>query len=335
MRRATGLFERLTRFDALVAAARRAARGKAMSEQAARFLVDLEPEVFALQAELHARKFAPRPYRTFAITDPKPRVISAAAFRDRVVHHALCAELSPIFERVALPHSYACRVGFGAHRAVREVQRHAHRWPWFVKLDVASFFETADHAYLKALLRRWVADEAALALCDIFIDAGAPGSPAGTGLPIGNLTSQHFANAYLTPLDRFIKQGLRAPAAARYMDDILVFGPDKATVRTWSDEIDAFVTERMSLKLRADAHRLGPTRLGVPFLGFRVWPRLIRLDAARARRARRHLRALHRAPDLDDTERAARVQSTLAWLHVADAHVFTRSFFDRLASDGA
>ncbi len=202
---------------------------------------------------------------------------------------------------------------------------------WFVKLDVEHFFETADHAVLRRLLRRKLKDRRLLALCDRFVDAGCPGSGPGKGMPIGNLTSQHFANFYLAPLDHFVRRTLGVGAYVRYMDDMLCFGPDKAAVRGFRDAIEAFASETLSLRLRRDAERLGPVRIGVPFLGFRVWPGLVRLDAARVRRMRRRFRALARVADED--ERARRVESVVGWAAQGDTARLRASALRRIEAD--
>ena len=234
MTRPEPAFDRIASFHALVTAARRAAKGHASSPEVARFLLELEPEVLALERELRAGSYRPRPYRTFSIREPKVRTISAAAFRDRVVHHALCAEIEPALESGALPHSFACRRGKGMRAALRHVRALARRHAYALKLDVRHFFETLSHDVLRRLLRRRIADVSVLALADRFIDAGAPGSERGRGLPIGNLTSQHFANFYLGPVDRLVKRELRPGGYCRYMDDMLLFGRHKEPLWTGS-----------------------------------------------------------------------------------------------------
>ncbi len=326
MRRVGHLFEQIAAFEPLRRAARRAARGKPLSRQAAAFLLDLEPEVFQLERELLSGDYRPRGYRTFSVRDPKPRTISAAPFRDRVVHHALCAALEPVFERYAIDDSYACRKGKGQAAALDRAQAFSRRFPWFLKLDVLHFFERIDHDVLRRQLGRLIKDRRALDLCDRFLEVGAPGSRPGTGLPIGNLTSQHFANLYLGPLDHVIKERLRVPGYLRYMDDLLLFGPDRDAMRTWRDDVSAALAA-LDLELREDATRLGPVHAGVPFLGLRIWPRLRRLDGARARRFRRKTRLLERGP-LDEADRAAAAQSRVAWAALADTTRFRRSFFE-------
>ncbi len=245
MKRTGHLFEQVADFHALCAAARRAARGKGGTQSASSFLFHMEGEVLQLQREILDGTYRPRQYRTFYISDPKPRTISAADFRDRVAHHALCAILEPLFERTAIEDSYACRAGKGSHLAVQRAQYFARRLGRFLKLDIRKFFETLDHDVLKAALRRIIKDERLLELTGRIIDHGAPGSPRGRGLPIGNLTSQHFANFYLGPLDRFIKQELRVLGYVRYMDDFLLFSDSKEFLRQAHRRICEFVESEL------------------------------------------------------------------------------------------
>ncbi len=290
MKRTGHLFEQVADFGALLAAAKRAGRGKGATQSAASFRFHLEGEILNLQRELLDGSYRPRPYRTFYISDPKARTISAADFRDRVAHHALCAALEPLFERAAIFDSYACRPGKGSHAAVKRAQSFARRFGRFLKLDIHKFFETLDHDVLKAVLRRIVKDARLLELTDRIIDHGAPGSFPGKGLPIGNLTSQHFANHYLSPLDHFIKERLRAPAYLRYMDDLLGFADSKRFLREAHDQIRQFLAHELKLELKSRATVLAPVSEGVPFLGLRLWSKLIRLDNAGKRRLVRELR---------------------------------------------
>lgn len=147
-----------------------------------------------------------------------------------------------------------------------------------------NFFETLDHDILKAGLRRLVKDRRLLELADRIIEHGAPGSPPGRGLPIGNLTSQHFANHYLTPLDHFIKERLRAPGYLRYMDDLLLFSDSRSFLREAHQRIREFVERDLKLALKGEATVHAPVSEGVPFLGLRLWPRLVCLDGSGKRR---------------------------------------------------
>jgi RNA-directed DNA polymerase len=325
-------FANVASFGALVAAAKRAAGGHRRSPEVADFLLELEPEVLLLERELLKGTYRPRPYRSFEIRDPKPRTISAAAFRDRVVHHALCAELEPALERGAVEWSFACRCGKGVLAAIRHAQRLARRQRYVLKLDVRHFFETLNHDVLTRLLARRVRDGRLRWLYSTFVAAGAPGSHPGRGLPIGNLTSQHFANFYLGPLDRLVTRGLRASGYCRFMDDVLVFADSKTSLWDWQRTIEAFVRERLDIELKSEVTRVLPISEGVPFLGFVVFPRTIRFDPRRSRRWRQRMRALQRGLDRgtvaeDDAQRVA--SSLIGWAQHADTSMYRRAWVTR------
>lgn len=329
MRRVGHLFEKVIDFDMLRRAARRAARGKRGAEPS-RFLSELEREVLRLREELSTSRWRPGPYRSFVVNEPKPRLISAAPFRDRVVHHALCAAMEPVLERFAIFDSYACRRGKGTLAAIARAQTMTRRASYFLKLDIRKFFESARHADLNALLRRLLKDARLLALCDQIIAHGGSGAgpaaavrPESRGLPIGNLTSQHFANLYLGPLDHFILEHLRPIGYVRYMDDLLLFGA-KEVLRKGLRDIDAR-TRAMGLELKEEVTVLAPVREGVPFLGFRVWPHLVRMDRFRRKRFLRTLRALG---ELDELGAARRGSGLMGWALHANTHSLRASVLD-------
>ncbi len=327
------LFAQVTSFANLYRAARRAAKASPTSHDTLAFLFDLEPRLIELQRQLFDDSYRPGPYRTFEVQDPKPRTISAAPFVDRVVHHALSAVLEPIFERYYISDSYACRQGKGLHAAARRAQWFARRFGFFLKLDVRHYFETVDHFVLKQLLARKVHDERVNALLHTIIETGAPGSASGKGLPIGNLTSQHFANFCLTALDHFIKDHLGVKGYCRYMDDLLLFGADKTSLHRWHKAVDAYVRRFLRLRLKHHATILSPVTEGIPFLGFRIWPSLVRLDGRRARRFRRKVRALSKAVDraeIFEEDAACSAASLIGWIQHANTYRFRCSFIRRL-----
>lgn len=327
------LFGQVTSFDNLYRAARRASRASPRSHDTMAFLFDLEPRLFRLQRELVDGTYRPGPYRTFEVKDPKPRTISAAPFVDRVVHHALSAVLEPIFERYYVSDSYACRQGKGLHAAVRRAQWFACRFGFFLKLDVRHYFETVDHSVLTELLTRKVHDERVKALLHTIIEGGAPGSAPGKGIPIGNLTSQHFANFFLTALDHFIKDHLGVRGYCRYMDDLLLFAADKTTLHRWNQAVDGYVGRFLRLDLKREATIVAPVTEGVPFLGFRIWAHLIRLDGRRARRFRSKVRALSKAVDrgeLLEEDACCSAASLIGWIQHANTYHFRCSFVRRL-----
>ena len=293
MKRVGYLFDQVADFHCLHEAMRRAASGRRDKPAVAAFLFHREREIIRLERELREHTYTPGKYITFLVHDPKCRTISAPPFRDRVVHHSLCAAVEPVFERMAIHDSYACRRGKGSHAAVDRAQDYARRYRYFLKLDVEKFFDSVDHEVCRALVRRLVKDPDVLWLVDTVIAHGPAGAPAGKGFPIGNLTSQHLANLYLSGLDHHIKEQLHAKAYLRYMDDMLLFGDDKEMLWRCHEEIVRYLARELKLELQSKATVLAPVSEGVPFLGVRIWPSVRRLTRRRKARFVRKLRASH------------------------------------------
>ena len=290
MRRANGLWPRIASFPALVAAAHEAARGKRATRTVATLLERVEPEALALERELRAGTWRPRPFSTFEVHDPKTRTITAVPFRDQVVHHALMAELAPRLERRMIDDSYACRRGKGTHAALRRAHGFVRRFGYFLKLDVRSFFASVDHGVVMETLGRATKDRAVLALCRTIL-AGPPERQAtGVGLPIGALTSQWFANAVLDRLDHHVKEDLRIPGYLRYMDDMVLFSDHRAALADARDAVEAFLREHLHLVLKERATMLAPTTEGLPFLGWLLFRGTVRLRPANLRRSLWRLR---------------------------------------------
>lgn len=326
MRRIGGVWDEITSFANLVRAATRAAAGKRWQRGVAAFLERLEPNVLALQRALRDGSWRPGTPTTFAIRDPKPRTITAAPFADRVVHHALIDVLEPSLDRRMAPHSFACRRGMGQHRALRQAQRLVRRWPWFLQLDVARFFPSLRHDLVLATLARRIKDRRTLALCAALVRAGGEG---GIGLPIGNLTSQWFANLVLDELDHLLVGDERVAGYVRYMDDLVVFGPGRAPLAATRDRVEAWLRAR-GLATKASAARLWPCRAGLPFLGFVVHAGLLRLRPQNARRSRARLRRRewqHRTGQIDEAQLAACAASTIAHLRHGATLQLRRAWF--------
>lgn len=330
MKRSGKLFEKVVAFDNLLLAARKAQRGKRHRTSVAHFLFHLEPEILTLQDELCAGTYRMQPYRTFTIYEPKQRQICAAAFRDRVVQHALCTVLDPLFEACLIYDTYACRRGKGTHAAVRRAQQFARQFPYVLKCDVRKYYESIEHAVLKALLRRKLKDKTLLALLEQIIDHPIPGVTPGKGLPIGNLTSQYFANLYLGELDHLVKERLRCKGYVRYMDDFLVFATDKPCLHTTLATLRTFLHHTLRLDLKDEATRVAPVTQGLPFLGFRVFPGLLRVDGkkwARFRRRVRHREAAYRRGGIDEQALVRSVTSMLGHVQHADSLRARQRFF--------
>jgi retron-type reverse transcriptase len=305
--RHTDLFGAIASFRALHQAALRAVRGKRRKPGAAAFMANLETELLHLERELLAQRWRPGPFVELRIRDPKPRLVSAAPFRDRVVHHALCAVIIPIFERGFIHHSYANRQGKGTHRAVAHYEHCRDRSPYVLRADIYRFFPSIDHAILKTLLRRRIACERTLWLLDAIIDGSNPQEPVHLyfpgddlftpaerrrGLPIGNLTSQFFGNLYLDRLDHYVQEVLRPRGYLRYVDDFALFGDTPAQLAEWREAIARFLWGRR-LALHPHKTLIEETSQPSVFLGYELHPRgLRRLPVANVHRFRNRLRGL-------------------------------------------
>ena len=304
MKRVGGLWAEVCGFEALHGAYLRARRGKRFTPPVMAFEADREGNLRHLARELEEGSYAPGPYRTFTIRDPKPRLISAAPFRDRVVHHALVVAIAPVFEPTFIFDSYANRVGKGTHAALRRYKAWCRTYPYVLKCDIEKFFPSVDHEILKSLLRRKLKDARVLDLCDRILDGSNPQPDAvryfpgddlfapwerRRGLPIGNLTSQFWQNVYLNPLDHFVKEELGCRAYLRYVDDFALLGHDKAQLGEWRGAIVDFLA---TLRLAPNRRQFGlaRTRDGVNWLGFLVKPGDCKVRRAKRGAIRRRLR---------------------------------------------
>jgi RNA-directed DNA polymerase len=259
---------------------------------------------------LAEKSYTPGPYHSFYIHEPKYRLISAAPFRDRLAHHALCNVIEPIFECTFIHDSYANRKNKGTHRALDRAQQFARCFDYVLQCDLRQFFPSIDHAILRDILTRKIADVDVLWLIDQILASGEgvldeayqmryfPGDDLFAinrprGLPIGNLTSQFWANCYLNPLDHFIKRELNCPGYVRYVDDLLLFANDKSTLWAWRE---ALVSElaRLRLTIHPGAHPR-PVSEGIPFLGFVVFPSHRRLKRRKMVHYRRRLKIMLQA----------------------------------------
>lgn len=304
------IYPQLCSFENLYLAYLKAKKGKSGKAPVAEFMRKREDEIFALQNELQAKTYKPGAYHSFYIHDPKKRLISAAPFRDRVVHHALCNLIEPIYERRFIHDSYANRVGRGTHAAIDRAQHFSKRYRYVLQCDVRQFFPSIDHAILFRLLSRQIADRDVLWLIERILESGRGvlsdeyemvyfreddlfAAERPRGLPIGNLTSQFWANVYLNELDQFVKRELKCKAYIRYVDDFLLFADEK---RSLHEALRCIIEklEELRLTLHEGSAQVDPTWQGVPFLGFRICPEYRRLKNTRSLAFRRKLNSMTR-----------------------------------------
>jgi RNA-directed DNA polymerase len=306
MHRVKNIFERVCSMRNLRLAAKEALRGKRTRPAGATFFMEMEKELPALHEELRDGTYAHGGYHYFWIHDPKDRLVAAAPFRDRVVHHAIVRVIEPIFENRFIEDSFACRRGKGTHAAMRRTLHFARRYRHALKCDVSKYFPSIDHEVLMGLAARVIGDGRVLGLLDRILDTHADAElrhwtlggglfdyeTRRTGLPIGNLTSQFLANVYLNPLDHFVKHDLRVRGYVRYMDDFLLFGDDCGLLRKHGARIKDKLAE-LRLRMHPDKYRLTPTAKGVDFAGFVVFANgRVRIRSSSVRRFDRRYRRM-------------------------------------------
>jgi retron-type reverse transcriptase len=332
MKRHNYLWQAVSSFENLLLAARTADRGKRFRDNVLEFNYHLEPELTKLQQELTQKTYRPGAYRTFRIFEPKPRLISAAPYRDRVVHHAVCNIIVPIFQQDFIPTSYANRIGFGTHRGLHQFTHHARTQPYVLQCDIKKYFASIDHQILKSLLRRKLKCQDTLWLLDTIIDASNaqeavydyfPGddllSPLSRsrGLPLGNLTSQFFANVYLNWFDHYVQKELRIGKYLRYVDDFALFSHDRQVLVDAKPQMEEYLAT-LRLKLHPHKTQLQATSEGMNFLGFRVLPNQIRVRNDNIRKGRRRLKEMKDAYLGGEITRPEMTQSLQSWFaHLA------------------
>lgn len=320
------LWPRLCTWENFTLAYRKCRKRKRYKHSATDFDFDWERNLALLVSEVRRHTWLPGKFHHFPIQDPKPRWISAAPFRDPIVHHAMVNILEPIFEPRFIFDSYACRKGKGTHRAVRRAQMYMRRYPYFLKTDIVKFFPSIDHDLLFASIARRIRDHHVLSLIRKVIDSGSEVPIMQSedshwfpqddlfailrtrGLPIGNLTSQFFANVYLDSIDHWAKEVARIPGYIRYADDMILFGSNKSELWNWAEQLGERL-QALRLRLHPNKTQVGTSANGVLFMGNRVFPHQRRLAQASLKRIRRKIRlwkwqAAHGELDVDQVQRS-------------------------------
>lgn len=292
MKTIKGLFAKIIDFENLYEAWDAARKGKRYRAEVMKFSSNLESNLIDIQNHLIYGTYRVGRYRPFFVYEPKKRLVMALPFRDRVVQWAIYRQLFPLIEKQFIEDSYACRKGKGTHKAADRLQywlRQTDRKPdryYYLKLDISKYFYRVDHAVLIDLLRREIRDEPLISLLATIINSEDTrfGLPTGcdpdaiafdewlddVGMPIGNLTSQMFANMYMNEVDQFAKHELRIHYYIRYMDDIIILHPDKKYLGEVKNEIEQFLNENLHLQLNKKTV-IRPCSMGIDFVGFRIW----------------------------------------------------------------
>ena len=268
------LFDKVCSYETLYNSYLKARRGKTKSARVLNFSYNLEQELSELQNELKNQTFRTGKYNHFIIFEPKKRKISALPFRDRVVHHAIHFVIEPIFEKKFIYDSYACRKMKGTHAGADRLQKFIQKVNkdyYVLKCDVSKYFPSVNHEVLKKCIRKKIADEKLLWLLDDIIDS------TEEGIPIGNLTSQLFANIYLNELDEFIKYDLKIKYYIRYMDDFIILHESKKYLHGVKGKIKLLFVS-IKLTMHPKKANIFPVASGIDFLGYRIFSkhRLVR-----------------------------------------------------------
>jgi hypothetical protein len=324
MKRAGNLLEQVADPDNLRLAFWKARKGKNLSTQVQEYSDNLEPNLFVLREQILTNRVRVGDYHYFQIYDPKQRQICAAPFREQVLHHALMNICHDHFEQKQIFDSYASRPQKGLHAAIKRSQKFSHTGSWFLKLDIRKFFASIHHDCMKKQLERMFKDYKLLNILYTIIDSYE--AQTGRGVPIGNLTSQYFANHYLAGLDHFIKEQLRCKAYVRYMDDLVLWHNDRAWLKKAHCAINEFIQTRLQCGLKPAL--LNRTELGVPFLGYRIFPfhiRLLRRSKLRFIKKMRYLERQYQTGEWSETVCQRRVLPLLEFTRVADSRAFRKN----------
>jgi len=332
MKTCKNLFKDVSDFRNLYLAFLEASRGKRNLSDVQRFEYHLEERLWEIKYELEAGGYCWGGYRSFRISDPKPRLIHAAPFRDRVVHHAIHQVIEPIFEPSLIYDTYACRKGKGTLAAVLRydafVRRHKCEG-FTLKCDIHHYFASVDHEVLKAFLRRKIGDRKLIRLLDTLINTHQ--EEGKRGIPIGNLTSQLFANIYLSQLDHFIKEQLRQQCYIRYMDDFVILGCEKSELWKVLNEIRAYLGDSLKLELNPKRLTIMPIEKGIDFLGYVIFPdgykRVRRRNVVNFRRRLESLKVDFTRGAVSYEHVRASIASWLGLAMYANAFLLSRAIF--------
>jgi RNA-directed DNA polymerase len=277
MKRHGNLYQNLCSYESLEIAFRKARKRKTLKPYVLDFEKNLKNNLMELRTELLLHSYRPEPLKTFIVRDPKTRKISKSAFKDRVVHHALCNIIEPIFEKTFIHDSYANRKGKGTLKAVqrfdffkRKVSRNNTVKCYVLKADIRKYFENVNHEVLLDIISNKIKDSKVIRLAGIIL-ANYNSKEKGVGMPLGNLTSQFFANIYLNELDQFVKNELKAEFYIRYVDDFVILNGNREFLEKCRYSIDRFLNEKLKIYLHPEKSKIFCLKQPIAFLGYRIF----------------------------------------------------------------
>jgi len=321
-------FKAIYSIENLYSAWHKVALGRSSKPSILAFYRNLDKNLASIALELLNGTYKPGPHNRFLVKEPKERIIAASPIRDRVVQHALMNYYSPAFDRHLIYDCYACRIDKGTHKAILRAFHFAKSARYFLKLDVKKYFDSIDHSILKALLTKIIKDNAVLDIFYRIIDSS--NIQTGKGIPIGNLTSQYFANYYLSPFDHFFKESCHARHYVRYMDDIVIFSKDKNQINNYFTEAEKYIMEKLNLAFKPKIS--GKISDCIPFLGFLIKSTGIFLQQKTKKRYMAKVTEIeHKRKNniYTDYEAGRRIESVTAHLHIARSKNFRNNILHR------
>ena len=337
MKRYNDLWEEIVTFKNFYGAYLDARKGRRYRSEVMSTAKRVELIIHQLIFELNVGEWHPAKYYEFECrTEVKRRLIHAPTFRDRLVHHAIYRVVQPLFERKYIFDSYACRIGKGTHAACERLQHFLRKAAarggrvYVLQADLSKYYNSVSHDVLKEQIRRTIADKRLLEVLDLIIESF--NEDTGRGLPIGSLTSQRFANVYLTPLDHFVKECMRERFYLRYMDDFIIVSDDKDDLRQALADVTWFIETQLKLKLNPKT-QIFPASHGVDFAGYRtfidkVLPRKRNIKAAKIRFKDLSWRYRYGEASMKDAQQV--VASFLGYCRHCKSSKSTRSALKRL-----
>lgn len=345
------VYDEICSFENLYKAYLNARKNKRFRDEVLGFTTNLEEYLFDIQKDLINHTYKVGEYREFYIYEPKKRLIMALPFRDRVIQWAIYQVINPMFSKGYITDSYACIEGRGTHQAVqrlhywlKQVNRKQGKW-YYLKLDISKYFYRIDHEVLIIMLHKKIKDKQLMRLLENIInsetsfglelgihDPALSGRVADCGMPIGNLTSQMFANIYLNELDQYIKRELKIHYYIRYMDDMILLADDKKKLHEYKYLIDAFLQEKLKLNLN-NKTAIRPITLGIEFVGYKLWATHIKLRKSTSLKMKRRLNSVKKQYSkgkiqLSDVQ--ATVNSYMGMLKYCNSYRLRNKLFEEL-----
>lgn len=328
MRRVGFLIEQIADMDNLRLAFFKAQRAKGGKKEVEDYRKELDTNLLQLRAELLEGMVNVGNYHLFKIYDPKERTVCAAAFRERVLHHALMNVCAPVFERHFIETTYANRTNKGTYKALDSAFKAVNKYAYVAKLDVRKYFDHIDHAILTVLLGRLFKDRRLLNVLQQIILSYNVGH--GKGVPIGNLTSQYFANYYLSYIDHYAKEKLHLPIYVRYMDDILVFDNECERLNEKVAALQQVAETRLLLTFKPPV--IQKTEIPVSFLGYRLSKHKIGLTQRSKRRFKKKYKSIIMAKGKDNYSEQE-IQAHLLPLFAFVQYGYTKQYRTRVLKE--